>query len=177
MKISLYIASSLDGYIARTGGGIDWLTPMNNETEDYGYKKFYESIDAVAMGRKTYDSIKEKDLSEYDGKDLFVFTNRELSSKKGNVYFVKIDPKEFVRNLTNRGLKHLWVVGGGELIRLFLNENLVDEYIISIVPILLGEGVPLFHAPFNEQSIQYVSSKDYKNGVVQLVYHKKVEDK
>lgn len=172
MKISLYIASSLDGYIAGCDGNIEWLNPMKEDGEDYGYNNFYESIDAIAMGRKTYDAIKDTDLSQYDGKGVFVFTNRELSSHKSSLYFVKIGPREFVHDLTNRGLKHLWLVGGGELIRLFINESLVDEYIISIVPILLGEGTPLFLQPFNEQAIELVSSKEYKTGLIQLTYRK-----
>lgn len=172
MKVTLYIAASLDGYIARSNGTLDWLSIVETKDEDYGYEKFYESVDSIVMGRKTYDFCKNLQVWPYEGKDVFVFTNRELSPNKKDIFFVKVGVREFVEELDNRGLKHLWLVGGGELIRLFINYSLIDEYIISTLPILLGDGTPLFPPPSNEQKIKLVSLKDYDTGLVQVVYKK-----
>ncbi|NCS87952.1 MAG: deaminase [Ignavibacteria bacterium CG2_30_36_16] len=172
MKITLYIAASLDGYIARSNGELDLLSIVEKKDEDYGYKKFYDSVDSIVMGRKTYDFCKDLQEWPYEGKDVFVFTNRQLSPNKKDIFFVKVGVREFVEELDNRGLNHLWLVGGGELVRLFVNYNLIDEYIISLLPIFLGEGTPLFPAPFKEQKIKLMSLKAYDTGLVQLIYQK-----
>ena len=87
MKITLYIAASLDGYIARSNGELDLLSIVEKKDEDYGYKKFYDSVDSIVMGRKTYDFCKDLQEWPYEGKDVFVFTNRQLSPNKKDIFF------------------------------------------------------------------------------------------
>ncbi len=142
-KLVLYIAASLDGYIAGDGESLDWLDTVEGEG-DNGYSVFYDTVDTLLMGRKTYDWILANTVSfPYEGKECYVFS-REERENQTQVKFVREDVTQFVNMLKDCEGKRIWLVGGGDLLRTFLKENLVDEMILTVVPVVLGSGVPLF---------------------------------
>ena len=142
----IYIASSLDGFIATKDGGLDWLNEIPNpDQSDYGYAEFNSGIDAIVMGRNTFEKVLTFDFWPYD-KPVFVLSNSLDSVPddiSGKAEIVKGDLRKLIDNLKKRGLRNLYV-DGGRGIQSFLEEDLIDEMIITRVPILLGEGIPLF---------------------------------
>lgn len=173
-KVVLYIAQSLDGYIARSNGDIDWLDGDGSEPDsDFGYNDFYESIDSVIIGRNTYEQIIE-DLSPeqwpYEGKDTYVVTTDDLEPNE-NVKFIKGDVVNFIKDLKVKEGKDIWIVGGAILIDSLIKENIVDEYIISIMPTILGDGIKLFNENNLEIKLKFNGSSVY-NGAVVLHYLK-----
>jgi dihydrofolate reductase len=165
-KLSLFIASSLDGFIARKDGGIDWLFADG----DYGYKRFYNSVDTILMGRKTYETALR--LGEnFAGKTCYVFTRRKRASK-GNITFVS-DPVSLAKRIKSELGKGIFLEGGGETISTFLNEGLIDEIVLSIHPILIGEGIPLFRNLKNQIGLKLLDSTSFKSGLVQLRFEVK----
>lgn len=169
-KTTLYIASSIDGYIATKNHNIDWLSIVEDEKEDYGYNEFYKKIDAVVMGRMTYDFVLEHSSEwPYVGKQNFVFTSQQLTTNRNDINFLHGDVKTGFNKIISLGHKNIWLVGGGILNTDFLNNNLIDEIILSIIPIVLGEGIPLF--PNAEQhTLHLIGSKTFPSGLVQLTY-------
>jgi dihydrofolate reductase len=166
-KVILYIATSLDGFIAKKDGSIDFLDSCKKSGDDYGYNKFYASIGAIVMGNSTYTQVGDtKEFEEYyKGKPVFVFS-RKPKAKKNNVTFVNEDVKEFVKKLESDA----WLVGGADIAKEFLKHNLIDEFIITIIPIVLGEGIPLFAKGVGEHKLKLLNKKSYDSGVVQLHY-------
>jgi dihydrofolate reductase len=161
-KVSLFIASSLDGFIAREDGGIDWLFT----DDDYGYKGFYDSVDTILMGRKTYETAVR--LGEgFTGKSCYVFTKHKRESQAKNVEFAS-DPLGLVKKLRQADGEGIFLEGGGETISTFLNNELIDEIVLSIHPVLLGRGVPLFSHLAEQINLRLLKSKAYENGLVQL---------
>jgi dihydrofolate reductase len=166
-KIKLYIASSLDSYIASEGGGIDWLFT----DEDYGYEKFYDSIDTILVGRKTYDQSLKFDEYPYKGKKVYVFTRRtDGKENTQSAEFIDVDIPSFVSHLLQSVGKDIWLLGGGEIISILLDANLVDEIILSIHPIILGKGVLLFKNIKKRVNLQLLESIPFESGLVQLCY-------
>lgn len=169
-KVILYIAASLDGYIARIDGEIDWLSIVERAGEDYGYAAFYESVDALVMGRKTYDLALTFGEWPYPGKKSFVFTHSDLTSDRNDVVFLSSDVASGVATIEAQGFHTLWLVGGGALTRSFLQNDLIDEYILSLIPVLLGNGIPLFSTTGREEKLVLAGSTEYPSGLVQLHY-------
>jgi dihydrofolate reductase len=163
-KVKLFIAASLDGYIARKDESIDWLF-MDG---DYGYAAFYESIDVIIMGRKTYTIAEKMGANPYPGKKTFVLSKTRAGDRVDDIVFTK----EPLRKLIAQAEKGVWVVGGGEVVREFLKQDLLDELVISIHPILLGSGIPLFPPNERELPLELTASTVWKNGLVQLTYVK-----
>ncbi|WP_066305031.1 dihydrofolate reductase family protein [Bacillus sp. FJAT-29814] len=147
-KLALFIASSLDGYIATKDESLEWLFRVEGEG-DNGYLEFYDTIDTVVMGRRTYDWImnQEENRQEfpYKNKDCYVFTRSSIEDTE-DVKFVNGDVTKFVKEIKRKDGKNIWIVGGGELLQHFLQEKLVDEIIITIAPTILGSGIPMFRA-------------------------------
>ncbi len=170
IPILLYIATSIDGYIATKDGGVDWLSAIDGSDSDYGYYAFYDSIDALIMGSKTYQQILDFGEWPYPGKPSYVFTRQALESDRDDVIFVSEDPLDVMRSLEAQGIKKVWMVGGAEIIASFIKLGLIDEYIISIVPIVLGDGIPLFKAPLPEMNFEVVESTLYSSGLLQVHY-------
>ncbi|MBX2842702.1 MAG: dihydrofolate reductase family protein [Flammeovirgaceae bacterium] len=171
--IILYIATSLDGYIARKDGGVDWL-PEGEKGMDYGYYAFYDSIDTVLMGNKTYQQLLGFGVAyPYKGKEGFVFTRNKDFTNDENVSYIQEDVVEFTRKLRQGDGKGIWLIGGGEIIKIFLEEGLVDELIVFEMPILLGNGIPLFPESEKEIKLELVNSETYPDGVVELRYKPK----
>lgn len=144
-KIVCYIAESLDGYIATEDDSLDWLFKVDGEG-DAGYAEFMETIDTVVMGRRTYDWVMdiEKGQYPYSGIKSFVFSKTKPSSFSGEVEFIDLPIPEFAEQLKNIPGKNIWVIGGSALLADFLEAGLIDEFIISIAPVTIGAGIPLF---------------------------------
>lgn len=163
-KIKLFIASSLDGHIASENGGIDWLF----SDADYGYSSFYDSIDTVLVGRKTYDKALEFEKYPFKGKKVYVFTQR-LADKSGDVEFAS-DAAKIAKRLSESQGKDIWLVGGSEIVTALLNAGLIDEIILSIHPIVLGRGIALFNNIQKQCKMTLIKSTAFESGLVQLHY-------
>ncbi|HEY9626803.1 MAG TPA: dihydrofolate reductase family protein [Coleofasciculaceae cyanobacterium] len=165
-KVVLFIASSLDGYIARPSGEIDWLFA----DQDYGYTPFLESIDAVLVGRTTYEQILTLGEYPYVGKKSYVFTRNSDRTSDQNVEFISEDVTSLVKRLQSSEGKDIWLAGGSILIRDFMRHQLVDQIILSIHPTILGEGIPLFANAIAPSSLNLTHCQRYDSGLVQLSY-------
>lgn len=163
-KIKLFIASSLDEYIAREDGSIDWLPQTGNS----GYNEFYKTVDTVIMGRKTYDQILTFGKYPYEDKTSYVFTRNSNKRKDSNVEFV-FETEKFLKELISSSGKDIWLVGGAELVSAFLNQDFVDEIILSIIPVVLGKGIPLFKNIQREIKLQLIKTTEYDK-LVELHY-------
>ena len=176
-KVSLFIATSLDGYIAKPNDDLSFLKIVEKEGEDYGYSEFTENIDTLIIGRKTYDYVlKELGSSHYDNgkRDVYVITRTEKPNV-GRTTFYTGNLADLVNQLQSENGKNIYCDGGSEIINELLKNDLVDEFIISIVPVLLGNGTRLFKDGRPEQELQFVSAKTYETGLTQLYYKRKSE--
>ncbi|WP_368645388.1 dihydrofolate reductase family protein [Alkalibacterium putridalgicola] len=143
-KVVLFIASSLDGYIADENESLEWLFSVEGEG-DNGYADFYETVDTVVMGNRTYKWLLDQNLEEfpYENKACYVFSRTTKENNK-NVEFIDQDIKSFVEELKEKRGRNIWLVGGGDLLRSFLENQLIDEMIVTVAPRMLGKGTPLF---------------------------------
>lgn len=174
-KISLFIATSLDGYIAKPNDDLSFLKLVEKEGEDYGYAEFTNTIDTVIIGRKTYDYVlKEIGTSHYDNgqRDVYVVTRTERP-QVGRTTFYTGGLPDLVKKLKSEKGKHIYCDGGAEIINEFLKDDLIDEFIISIVPVLLGNGTRLFKDGRPEQMLELVKAKTFETGLTQLHYKRK----
>jgi dihydrofolate reductase len=165
-KLILYIATSLDGYVARSSGAVDWLFT----DQDYGYEAFYETCDRLLMGRNTYEQIKSWGDYPYPDKQGFVFSQTIQQDRDDNVTFVSSDLVSFVNNLKNQYGKDIWLVGGAAIAKTCLENNLVDKFILSIHPIILGEGIDLFPPPLPKINLKLEDLQVFNTGLVQITY-------
>lgn len=172
MKNYAYIATSLDGFIATSDGGIDWLYDIPNpDRSDYGYAEFMSDIDAIVMGRNTFEQVLTFGEWPYD-KAVFVLSNTltELPEHIGDrVEIVSGDIKRLINQLNQRGYNNLYIDGGGT-IQSFLKEDLIDEMIITTVPILLGNGFPLFGKLERSLNLKHKKTVIYNNTLVKSYY-------
>ena len=173
-KISLFIAVSVDGYIAQPNDNLDFLKHVEKEGEDYGYKAFTDTVDTIIIGRKTYDYV-SRHLGEsyYDSgnRDVYVMT-RSARPTIGRTAFFSGKLTNLIDDLRSRNGKGIYCDGGAEIINEFLRHDLVDELIISIVPILLGSGTRLFKDGNSEKLLQMVDVKTFDTGLTQLRYRR-----
>lgn len=167
MKCSVYIATSLDGFVARRDGTIDFLARVERPGEDYGYARFFDAVDTVIVGRKTYETALGFGWP-YAGKHCVVLTRQALASRHGEEFYAG-DVRELVLRLTASGRQHAYV-DGPEVIRQFLDANLVRELTLSVLPVVLGAGVRLFGEAGPERSLALVESRSFESGLVQLEY-------
>ncbi|MBH8553980.1 dihydrofolate reductase [Nostocaceae cyanobacterium CENA357] len=166
-KITLFIASSLDGYIARQSGEVDWLFT----DQDYGYTEFFAQIDTVVMGSKTYQQLLGFGEYPYKGKKGFVFSKTIENETDENVTFVRSNWQEFINTLRQASGPDIWLVGGAQIIYYFLQHGFIDELILSIHPIILGDGIPLIvKDPNLEISLELKTVKTYDSGLLQASY-------
>jgi len=166
-QCSVYIAASLDGFIARPDGGLDWLSAVERPGEDYGYKAFFDSVDVLVMGRKTYDVALGFNPWPYGKKRCIVVTHAPPAAKLGET-FHSGPLSSLMDQLSREGVRRIYV-DGGALIRSFLAEGLVDDVTLSVIPVLLGAGLPLFGGA--ERRLTLVSSRPFPSGLVQLRYN------
>jgi dihydrofolate reductase len=169
-KAILYIAASIDGYIAKPNDDLSFLSMVEQEGEDYGYKEFLDSIDTVIIGRKTFDWVVGQ-IGKYpdEGKKVYIISHSPKPPDKDFVYY-NGNIKELVLKLKSEKGAHIFVNGGAQVIHELLKEFLIDEMIISFIPILLGNGTPLFLKDFPEQKLELISSKNYDTGLLQVHY-------
>lgn len=169
-KTTLYIASTLDGYIADQKGGVDFLDKYNIENEDYGYQKFYDSVGCLVLGSTTYKQCLSFPQWPYPDKQVVVFSDQNLKIPYSNIKIAK--SAELVREMTflKSKFSHIWLVGGGKMVSAFLQKNLIDRIILSIMPEVLGRGIRLFENQTPEQFLQLQNQQIYPNGVISLDY-------
>ena len=170
-EIIYYVATSLDGYIATTDGSVDWLSRFHAKGEDHGVGELEASADALLLGSHTYEFALKLGHWPSPEKPSWVFTQRDLQVLHPSITLTSQRPREVVELLAARGLRRAWLMGGGKLAASFHGERLISRYIISVFPILLASGVPLF-APHSSQpdTLRLVAAKPFKSGIVQLTY-------
>ncbi|ADY52025.1 bifunctional deaminase-reductase domain protein [Pseudopedobacter saltans DSM 12145] len=174
-KISLFIATSLDGYIAKPNDDLSFLKLVEKDGEDYGYAEFTSTVDTLIIGRKTYDYVlKEIGSSYYDNgdRDVYVIT-RTARPSTGRTTFYAGNLKDLIDRLRSENGKNIYCDGGAEVINELLKYDLIDEFIISIVPVLLGNGIRLFNDGRPEQMLEFVKAKTFETGLTQLHYKRK----
>jgi len=169
-KVILYIAMSLDGYIATKENSIDFLSMVEQQGEDYGYADFVKSVDAVIIGRKTYDKVLTMGFEyPHTDKNVYIVTRAERPAI-GNFKFYTGYLAQLVNDLKSQSGKNIYCDGGAEIANELMKNNLIDEFIISIIPILLGDGIKLFNDGRPMKELSLVSSKQFESGLMQLHY-------
>jgi dihydrofolate reductase len=174
-KIIVYIATSADGYIARPDGDVEWLN--RRHADDYGMGVFYATIDTILWGRKTYDwalnyhKRKGRKGGIFDTKLAnYVFSRKPPKRETPGVKFVSEPVKTFAQRLRATPGKHIWMMGGGELIASFLDAGEIDEFDIHVIPTLIGEGIPLVAPRHRDVPLRLRSVRKYPDGVVRVRY-------
>ncbi|WP_236690307.1 dihydrofolate reductase family protein [Guptibacillus hwajinpoensis] len=160
-KVSVYIATSVDGYIATENDSLDWL--FRSEPEgDAGYGEFYDTVDTVIMGRRTYDWVMEQVEGKYpyEDKQSYIYTSR-LEESTSDITFTSEKPSTLIDRIKKVDGGTIWLVGGGAIINEFLQNNLIDEFIISIAPALIGKGIPLFNNSKMEHNLELTDVRRY----------------
>lgn len=173
MKISVYIATSIDGFIARSDGGLDWLQHDPGD-EDYGFNAFFQSIDTMVMGRGTYEFVAGTGQWIYEGKRTIVLSSTLSDSDiakhlSGKVEVLAVEPADIAKKLESEGAVRVYV-DGGVTIQRFLRAGLVDELIVSRMPVLLGSGIPLFGELDADVHFDHIETRGYPSGLVQSRY-------
>lgn len=168
-KLILYIAMSTDGYIATPTDGLDFLSMVEKEGEDYGYAAFCAGVDTIILGRKTYDKVLSMGYEYHPDKEVYVIS-RSKSGSSGKARFYSGSLTELVKQLKSVPGKDIYCDGGAEIVNELLKGKLFDEIIVSVIPILLGDGIRLFKDGRPEQKLQLHSATSYEKGLVQLRY-------
>jgi len=174
-KLSLFIATSLDGYIAKPNDDLSFLKLVEKEGEDYGYAEFTANIDTIILGRKTYDYVlKEIGSTHYDNgeRNVFIITRTEKPSV-GKTTFYTGNLIELIQRLKSESGKNIYCDGGAEVINELLKNDLIDELIISVIPVLVGNGTKLFKDGRPEQQLELAKAKTFDTGLAQLHYRRK----
>lgn len=167
-KLIVFIAQSLDGYIATKNDNVSWLDNIDG-LNDNGYTDFYNTIDTIIMGKRTYDWInKNTEEYPYKGKNSIVITSQN-NIKNDNISIINKNVLEEIKHLKNQKGKDIWVLGGGKLITSFLSWNIIDELRITVAPIILGSGIPLFDKLDNNINLTFLKTTRY-NQFVELRY-------
>jgi len=168
-NVILYIATSLDGYIAKMDHDISWLSHVEVKGEDYGYQQFFDGVSAVIMGNSSFQVIKDFADWPYADKRCFVASHSPDITPNDSVTFIT-DPAATIKQLKVSAEGNIWLLGGANLADSLLRLDLVDELILSTIPILLGNGIRLFNAPLPELGVTLLSSQSYPSGLIQTHY-------
>ncbi len=169
--VSVYfVAASLDGYIADTRGGVDWLAPFESESDAGDYAEFYSAIDGLIMGSRTYKKILRFGNWPYANKPCWVCSKRDLVATRPEIKVTSGSPLAVIEEIQALGLQRIWLVGGGQLAAAFRAQHLISDYIITVVPVILGSGLALFGATGLMEKLTLVESKPFPNGLVSLTY-------
>ncbi len=181
-RITLYMACSVDGFIATEDGGVGWLEPFDEEAQpiddpgeaadppaDGGYEAFFASVDALVMGSRTYEQILGFGGWPYDEKPAYVLTRRELPLANEHVRLVDERPEQLASRLRKRH-EHVWLVGGGNVAGSFLEAEAIDEFRLTFVPIVLGAGIRLFGQQGPGCTLELLGTQAFENGIVELHY-------
>jgi len=172
-RVSVFIGTSVDGFIARKNGGLDWLD-HDRHGEDYGYVEFYRSMDVLVMGRLTFQKVAAYKEWPYREKEVVVLSSTLTEEAipeelREHVSVSSLDPVSLVENLLNEGKFNIYV-DGGKTIQSFLNCGLITDIILNRIPILIGEGIPLFGKLSNDLRLDLTGSRYFESGVVQTRY-------
>ncbi len=170
MRIVYFVASSVDGFIATPDGGVEWLDRVQVEGEDYGYAEFFSSIDSMVMGRHTCEKALSFGDWPYASLPCWVMTSQDLAPDSPTITISHESPDRVVADIRNRGLENLWLVGGASLAGAFQRRGLITEYVVSVIPAVLGDGVPLLTGAGPPAHLRLVDSRSYTSGVVTLRY-------
>jgi dihydrofolate reductase len=170
-KLSLFIAMSLDGYIAKPNDDLDFLSIVQKDGEDYGYQRFISTVDTVILGRKTYDWVIRHAEFPHTDKATYVISKTPRSDV-GKISFYTGNLEQLVNKLKHEPGKGIFCDGGSEIINQLMQADLIDEYIISVVPVLVGEGTRLFKDGRPEHRLQFLSSTSFDSGLTQLRYER-----
>lgn len=174
MKTFVYVGTSLDGFIARKNGDFDWLNPFNNKEVYQSYNEFIKNIDAIVIGRGTFETVLKFSEWPYDRK-VFVLSSsikETPPSLKGKVTFLSLKPAEVLIHISKQGFSSLYI-DGGKVIQSFLKADLIDEMIITQVPMLIGNGIPLFGEIEKDIHFAHLRTDVYSNGLVKSHYVRK----
>lgn len=167
----LYVAASLDGFIARPNGDVSWLDAYQAEGEDYGYRDFIAGVDAIAMGSRSFEQIVSFGAWPYGEIPCYVFTRRDLPVPEGvPAFFWRGSVEAFQGEIGRRHTRIVWLLGGAALLRSFLRAGAVDELRIAVIPILLGAGIALFGTLDTEIPLTLLATRQYPTGIVELRY-------
>lgn len=169
MKASVFVGTSLDGFLARTNGSFDFLPPGGGEP--HGYDAFMATVDALVMGRNTFDTVLALDPWPYGKKPVFVLSTRALPPAPPGAVVEHLSgaPAEIVSLLATRGMRHIYV-DGGITIQRFLRAGLIQRLIVTRVPVLIGAGIPLFGPLQHDVMLRHVATRQYASGLVQSEY-------
>ncbi|MCZ6657372.1 MAG: dihydrofolate reductase family protein [Gammaproteobacteria bacterium] len=174
IDVVYYVAASLDGYIAAVDGGVDWLNQFGNSNEDHGFSDLYSTVDGIVMGSHTYEFSLAQSQWPAPDKPSWVLTHRDLPVAHPSVTLTADEPSRLVRSLAERGLKSVWLMGGGKVAASFRHTGLISRYIIAVMPIILGTGIPLLAAVPGQDVLTLIEAKPYPSGIVQLHYESKL---
>jgi dihydrofolate reductase len=171
MQTTVFVGASVDGFIARRDGGLDWLP---NDAEEHGYEQLMASVDTLVIGRKTFETVLGFDGWAYGDKRVVVLSSRPLDlsvarGRGGVVEQMGGAPAEIVARLEAGGAKHAYV-DGGITIQGFLREGLIDRLVVTRVPVLIGDGIPLFGSLPHDLRLRHVATRSYPSGLVQSEY-------
>lgn len=175
-KIILYIAISQDGFIADKNGGVDWLPQPDptDKMDEYGYEELMNRISHIIMGSRSYEQILEFGDWAWGDKITYVFTSKNFTTSREDIFFINESPKTFMKSLeinsSTKNLKDTWLLGGAELVKSFAKEGLIDECVITIIPQLLGEGIKL-EIPYADFNL--IATKTLSHAIVQQFYEKR----
>lgn len=170
-KIIVYIAQSLDGYIARKDGDISWLSRFENQGEDHGYTEFMRDVATLVVGSATYEQVLTFAGWPYGGKKTYVLTSKDLKkAPRADIEFYSGDLSRLLNQIKSKSDKNIWIVGGAKVVSSLLNEKLIDELMVFIIPILLAEGIGLFTNLEQESELTLIDSKQYQSGIVLAHY-------
>ena len=166
--ITYQVAASLDGFIADVEGGVDWLP--DSDTDDYVFEEFYAGVVALVMGRRTYDQALGFGEWHFAGKPVYVFTGHPPDDNPHGVQFVRGDALDFVNDVAAQYEGTVWLMGGADLAEQFRSAGLIDEYMIHVIPTILGRGVPLFRGDAPYTGLALIETRAYDDGMVMLRY-------
>lgn len=171
MRASIFVGTSLDGFIARPNGAFDFLSVGSTEAEPHGFDEFLATVDALVMGRHTYETVRPFPVWPYGQKPVFVLSSRPLLPAPSGAVVERMagNPAEVLSQLSSRGIRHVYV-DGGLTIQAFLREGLVQHLVISRVPVLIGAGIPLFGPLDSDIRLTHVATRQFSGGLVQSEY-------
>lgn len=171
VSVVYFVATSLDGYIADASGGVDWLSPFESESDDGGYIDFFSTIDGLIMGSRTYEQILKFGDWPYGNKPCWICSKWDLVLTRPEIKVTSGPPLAVIEEIQALGLQRVWLVGGGRLTAAFRAQHLICEYIITVVPVILGSGIRLFESPGPIEALELIESKAFPNGLISLTYH------
>jgi dihydrofolate reductase len=170
-KVKLYISMSVDGFLATSDDDLSWLSKVERPGEDYGYAAFTATVDTYLVGRRTYDKVVEMvgSLPQAESWQCYVLTRQEIPDQP-NLEFYRGDIEVLIQRLKSEEGKGIYCDGGGQVVQLLMEKNLIDEYIISVIPLMLGEGKRLFLGGVPSLDLQLKQVNTFPSGLVQLHY-------